>query len=344
MRVLIDAHMVGKNEGGNERYIASLIEALGKRIEIVAIVGSPDIKIRGAYKTVFFDGSNLARYLFQIPSLMKKERCELVLTTYFASPLSASRNVVMVHDLLPLRRPDYFSVKERLQFWCLGVSIYLARAVIVPSKFVKQEVGYFYPSMESKVSVIPEAASSGIKPFRLEKRKILRERMQIDREAVLVVLSKYQKRPLKPIKKALEQVKRRMIVYLLNIPGNEADKLEGKHEYRPIQHLTNKELVELYQAVDLVVYGSRYEGFGLPVLEAIQSGTPLLTTRIPPIVEMLGDDESRYFELDKPATLTRQIENLWKNGQRVYNVAKRYSWDKTARSTEKLFVSLVVKK
>lgn len=341
MRVLVDAHMVGENEGGNERYIASLIGALGKSVEVVALVGKPTVKIKGALKTVWVGRSNWTRYLYQIPWVMKRERCELVLTTYFVSPFVWRRNVVMVHDLLPFRKPEYFSRKERGQFWLLKPSIALARAIIVPSEFVKQEIGYFFPQMGEKVRVIPEAAGAEFKQISEEKREKLRRTWQIDRTAVLVLLSKYQKRPWRPIKEALEKVRRKLVVYILNKPSGEDEELRGKHEYRLVKNLTDRELSELYQAVDLVIYGSSYEGFGLPVLEALRSGRALLTTRIPPIVEMLGNDERYFFELEKPETLTKQVEKVWKNRQSVYNVERRYSWSKTARLTEQLFRSLV---
>jgi len=340
MKVLVDAHMLGLNEGGNERYIASLIQSLGRKVEICAIVGNSRKNVYGASKIIKVNCSNWIRYLYLIPKVMRDENCEVVLTTYFISPFVARKNIVMIHDLLPLRNPEYFNIRERLQFLLLKYSIYFARKIIVPSNFVKSEIAHFFPGFERKVRVIAEAANAIFKPVSRKERSKLRRKYNLDKVAVLVILSKYQKRPLEPIMEGLQLVGREMVVYLLNSSFEAIVNSNAKIEYRVIKGVKDEVLAELYSSVDLVIYGSRYEGFGLPILESLQSKTPLLTTKIAPAREILGDDYKYYFDLDKPLSLAHQIKKLLKESQQPNQtvlkqeaIVNNYSLMKTAGET-----------
>ena len=199
MKVLVDGHMIGSGEGGNERYITSLVEALSKIVKVDVLVGNNVKKLKGRAGLVRVRRSNLARYLFEMPRLLMQGKYDLLFTTYFVSPLVAKRNVVMVHDLLPMRHPEFFNLRERVQFGMLRLSLYMAAGVIVPSQFVAEEIKFFMPNMIKKIFVIPEAANSVFRPKSRTERVRLRKQYAIVDFAVLVMASKYQKRPLYPV-------------------------------------------------------------------------------------------------------------------------------------------------
>lgn len=346
MKVLIDAHMVGNNEGGNERYIRSLVRELGKLIAVDVIVSSKSVTVHGAKRHFVVKSSNIVRYLNEIPKLMKRENYDLVLTTYFVAPTCANSNVIMVHDMLPFRNPEYFSLKERIQFLGLGYSIKKARKVIVPSRFVADEITYFFPNQRNKVVVIPEAADTIFKPYKPSQRSEVRNNLKLRQLCVLVVASRFAKRPLKPVLKGLNQLKQSVTAVVLGAESSDRISSTSKVEVRYLGNISDAELSDLYNAADMVIYPSKYEGFGLPVLEAMACKTILLTTKIPPVTEIAGKAPI-YFEIDKPYSLARAINKVRSNKkyrlekiERGYIKAKSYSWIKTAELTKNLFMQI----
>jgi glycosyltransferase involved in cell wall biosynthesis len=107
-----------------------------------------------------------------------------------------------------------------------------------------------------------------------------------------------------------------------------------------ISRVDDEDLVVLYQGADLFVFPSLYEGFGLPVLEAMMSGIPVLTTKCGSILEV-GSDFVHYFDHADAVDLARQILQIlsWKEEERknwIMNARKRasrFSWEQTALKT-----------
>lgn len=345
MKILIDAHMVGTGEGGNERYIESLSMSLGK-IAHVDLLVTQSLGKSKLSKFIRVSKSNILRYFFFITWHVIRGKYDLVLTTYFVSPLVAFRNVIIVHDLLPLRHPEYFSLRQRVQFFFLPVSIYLAKAIIVPSKFIKSEFSKFYPMATRKVRVIHEAANPVFKSKSLSVRMTLRKKRGVDQFSVLVVGSKFEKRPLGPVLEGLLPYGKNIKIFVLQSPANQ----NKKYTNMDIQYLGNindSELCNYYNLVDAVIYPSKYEGFGLPILEAMACGTPVIATKIPPVIE-IADNVPYYFSLPNPRTLFMVVKSIKEDGAlkrrkilQGYNVAKSFSWDKTSRETLTLFGEIV---
>ncbi len=103
------------------------------------------------------------------------------------------------------------------------------------------------------------------------------------------------------------------------------------------ERLDRAALIRLYQGAELFVFPSRYEGFGLPVLEAMRAGTPVLTTRCGAIPE-IGGDAVRYFDPDTPGDLAQALRMALDHPdadqvRRARERARRFTWERTARLT-----------
>ncbi len=115
-----------------------------------------------------------------------------------------------------------------------------------------------------------------------------------------------------------------------------AARLEGAVKH--IRRLTDDELVMAYNTATAFIYPSLYEGFGLPLLEAMACGTPVLASNVASIPEVAGD-AALYFDPGKPDSITEMMEavldrdracTLKDNGKAR---ARLFNWDETSRLT-----------
>ena len=338
MKILIDGHMLGAHEGGNERYAESLVKSISRLAKIGVIVSAKQSSLKGVLQHIS-GRSNLMRYLWEIPSYFWQGKYDLVITTYFASPLIARRNVIIVHDMLPYRRPDFFPFRERVQFLMLGWSIRHCAAILVPTQFVKNEIASFYPNLVSKIFITSEAAAPIFHRMSEVDRKRLKKKHRSTIPSVLVFGSKLEKRPLKPVLVALSNYPNKIRVYILQKPQKYRVVGYPNLQMKYLKNLSDRVLSEYYNFVDAIIYPSIYEGFGLPVIEAMKSGVPVITTKISPIRE-LAKTAAYYINLDDEKSIISCLESVLNDGtkraqkiDRGYTIASKYSWSKTAKST-----------
>ena len=105
-------------------------------------------------------------------------------------------------------------------------------------------------------------------------------------------------------------------------------------------------LCQLYNQAQAFIFPSHYEGFGIPILEALACGCPVVASRIPSSLEV-GKDSLYYFDLDKPETFFSALDKAISEGhtpkriQRGLNLARTFSWEITARKTLEVYKQLL---
>ncbi|NLB68223.1 MAG: glycosyltransferase family 4 protein [Lentisphaerae bacterium] len=100
-----------------------------------------------------------------------------------------------------------------------------------------------------------------------------------------------------------------------------------------LYEVAKPDLVALYQGCALFLFPSRYEGFGLPVLEALHAGAPVITTREASIPEV-GGNAVNYVPVDEPETLVETIRNvLSPHYEKISFPPPEFSWEQTAQAT-----------
>lgn len=352
MKVLIDGHMLGTGEGGNERYIENLALALikQKHVETSVLVPASYQQFSKNIKQFYIrekTASNIMRILCTLPKLAKKINADIVHSTYVGPIIGSAKLVLTVHDFIFKSYPEYFSTREKLIFNCLlPFSMHKAAAIIVPSDFVKEELVRYYPRHANKVFVTHEAAAEKFKIINSNSAKNrIMKKFDIKSPFILAFNGKYAKRNINRVIDAHTQVGAKFPDLQLVILGGKDNinrKIKSK-KIRILKNIPDADLVLLYNAAKAVIYYSVYEGFGLPILEAFSCGTSVIASNISVHREVAGN-AAFYANPQDARDLAKKIVSLINNprmakkmGKKGYKKALEYSWEKTAKSTIKAY-------
>ncbi|MFW9804972.1 MAG: glycosyltransferase family 4 protein [Candidatus Thorarchaeota archaeon] len=361
MRVAIDAHMVGMRETGNEVYITNLIRALQSMempdIEFVILQTarseSPLDPARPAenFRVVrVIPANSFVRIPWSIPRQVRRKQVDVLHMTYNAPPwLSSSALVVSVHDLAYRLYPQYYSPRARLILSLLiPLSIRRAERVTTLSENSRQDIVREYGLSADKIVVTSAAASPEFQVVE-DRRRLgaVRARYGLRESFVLAVGNLEPRKNLSGLVRAYAALRQSgaisqqlVIVGQAHWQGSavsaEVKKLGLSREVVFTGYVPIDDLVMLYNAATVFVYPSLYEGFGLPILEAMSCGTPVITSNLASIPEVAGEAAllvSPQSEEDLAQVLGRVLvdESLrHKLREKGLRQAAQFSWGKTA--------------
>jgi glycosyltransferase involved in cell wall biosynthesis len=363
MRIGIDAHMVGSRETGNETYCLGLIEGL-EQIEdhnqYMVYLTSPTVlpSVNGhgrLLRRMLRRGSSAWRLLMGFAQASRSDRLDVLHVTYNVPFFTRCPLVVSVHDISYVHFPEFFSKRDlRLLSTYVPYSLKAARHVLTLSESAAQDIERVYGVPRSKISVVPLAArapyTSMAEPTRVAH---VREIYGLSEPYVLAVGN------LQPRKNLL-----RLVEAVAQLPAWASDlklALVGKAQWRESDiyrrvtelglqdrvvftgYVSDEDLAHLYHGSHALVYPSLYEGFGLPVLEAMSCGTPVICSNTSSMPEVAGDaaimiDPLNISEMAdaigsvvKSNSLREQLRHLG------FARAASFSWLKTACQTLKVY-------
>jgi glycosyltransferase involved in cell wall biosynthesis len=230
-----------------------------------------------------------------------------------------------------------------------------AFVVITPSETVRREVSEHLRIKPAKIVVIPDAQRDIFRPLPAEETVETKRRLNIEDEFILCVGTIEPRKNLLALLKAFAEILRSTsLCPQLVIAGHEGWLTEELFSHiqrsgledrlRFTGYLTDEDLRALYSSCSVFVYPSLYEGFGLPPLEAMACGAPVVTSRIPSIIETVGTEAASLVSpTDVQALAGKIIEILNDDNLRRHlsatgqQRASLFSWEKTARSTLKVY-------
>ncbi|MBZ5555663.1 MAG: glycosyltransferase [Acidobacteriia bacterium] len=276
-------------------------------------------------------------------------------TAYTTPAFSHARLVVTVHDLSFITHPQFHTEANRS--FCVretGRAAKLAAMVIVPSQVTKQDLQRHFGVPDDRIAVIPEAAAAEFRPVddASEIRAVLKKH-RIDGDYLLFVGSIEPRKNLTGLLRAasgwLRAAPARQLVVAgpsgwLNDDVNRlVDELDIRDRVHFLGYVDREDLRALYAGARAFIYPSFHEGFGLPVLEAMACGAPVIASTAPAIEEIAAG-AARLVAPDRVDDLRKAIEEVANDdGERArlrtlgLERAARYSWRETARQTLEVY-------
>src|SRR5262249_42018302 len=249
-------------------------------------------------------GNSSVSEQLRIPLALQREDVTLFHAPHYVlPPLVRCRSVVTIHDCIHLMFPQYLPSRAAFAYarTSIGLAARRATRIITVSESSKRDIIRFVDAQPDKIDVIYNAYDErfGVEP-REEDVVRVRERFQLHDEFVLYAGNVKPHKNLERLIQAFDIVRQRGLDHLkLVIIGDEVSKYAALrravhrhqlHKYvRFLGYLPEETLAVMYRLAGVFVFPSLYEGFGLPPLEAMASGTPVVTSNVSSLPEVAGD-------------------------------------------------------
>jgi glycosyltransferase involved in cell wall biosynthesis len=240
----------------------------------------------------------------RIPVALKRERVSLFHAPHYVlPPLVPCRSVVTIHDCIHLMFPEYLPNKLALGYARASITLASRRAtrVLTVSESSKRDILRFIDISPSKIDVIANAYDERFSVEPCEEDVVrVRERYQLQDEFVLYAGNVKPHKNLERLIEAFRIVRDRGLDHIkLVLIGDDISKYASLrravhrhqlHKYvRFLGYVSEETLAVMYRLAAVFVFPSLYEGFGLPPLEAMASGTPVVTSNVSSLPEVAGD-------------------------------------------------------
>jgi glycosyltransferase involved in cell wall biosynthesis len=348
LRIAINGRFLTQKTWGVQRFAVEAVHAIDAlldadpyralrgRIEIVAPAQARDFPLRNIplRRAGFFSG-----YIWEQVELPLHAAGQLLLNLCMLGPLLTRHQIVVVHDATVRALPDNFSPRFRAAYGFI-IPRLCARAdlVVTVSEFSRQEIGKWYGADIDKIPICYEGGDH-IRAVTADPTALDRFGLR-DKKFLLGVGVTSSNKNIETVLAAFQQAK--LGDTLLVLTGESSISVHGplasvqSENVRKVGHVSDADLRTLYEHALALTYPSRYEGFGLPPLEAMNCGCPVIISDQPALVEIAGD-AALQCGVDDVAGLAQMMRALHADPalrERLKNAglerARHFTWRKTA--------------
>ncbi len=367
MHIAIDAHSVGAQLAGNESYVTNLIEALAEtdnanRYTLYVTKQKAIERFKNRWPHVDVRLTLPHTPLIRIPLTLTRElrrRPVDLLHVQYTAPLWTPCPVVAtIHDLSFEHLPQTFTRRSRAQLrLTVRRTARTASHLIASSEYSRRDIIETYAIKESRVSVAPLAAPNHFAPVtNKEELSRVRAAYRIEGEYILAVGSVQPRKNLPRLIAAYANLRRTRthaklpaLVLVGKLGWLYEDTLRAIEEHqvsddvRWTGYVPESDLPALYTSATCFAYPSYFEGFGLPPLEAMQCGAPVIAGNRTSLPEVVGDAGLLVDPFDVEAiadALARVIDDEGLRAEmRLKGLAqaRKFSWSRTAHLTLKAY-------
>lgn len=277
--------------------------------------------------------------------LSLRARSGLLWSPANTGPIFHPRHIVTIHDLAVLKKEPWFSpVFQRYYAYVIPKLVQNAVHIITDSDFIRAEILSQFNLKEDKVETCP----LGVSP------KFFIDSAPVSENPYLLAVGSLDPRKNLPrLFRAWRQIHPRFPETELRVVGGggsifkdmDSSSIEGSN-IRLLGKISDSELVEQYRGATAFAYPSLYEGFGLPVLEAMAAGLPVLTSKCSAMSEITGacavlvDPLEEDSISDGLVRILKSAELRHSLGQSGTAIAQRFTWERTAESITRILIKL----
>ena len=303
MKIAINTLPISPHMTGIGTYTKSLVDAtdtFGAPHKYIYFSGN-GLNIKGNSKQILVKKADMMWEQLHLPSIMKFWQVDLYHSPLFTCPIvDEVPCVITIHDVIPEIRPDLCSLKF-LDFYHFRIapSVRAATKVITTSEFSKQEMVKYLKIDPAKVEVIYQGISPEFSPRKLSCFPELRNRLGLPEKYILYVGMIEPRKNIENLITAFAKVAAQFPDLHLVLAGRKdspqynldavKEKTKVASRISEMGYVSQQDLPILYAGASMFVFLSLYEGFGRPVVEAMASGVPVITSNISSLPEITKD-------------------------------------------------------
>ena len=298
------------------------------------------------------------RYIRTVRNEVKEGNIKHIVSqelAYILNSIKLENNIVTCYDLIP-----WIYEKDRSSLWKENMKgLKQADLIITISKFSKDEIIKFLDYPKEKIKIVYPAVDHSLYYANPDKGILKRVNISNDQKILLYVGSELPRQNVPILVKALKKLK-------IKIPGIKLIKIGESQSYGArnnilklikdldllddvifVGYIPEEEMPLWYNAADILIYPCAYAGFGLPPLEAMACGTPVITSNTTSLPEVVGDagimidPDNAELLADKMydvLTNNKLKENLIKKGLKH---SKHFNWDESAKKTLEIYKMMI---
>lgn len=350
MKIAIDLRIFGTKPGGlgryNQKFLENLIKTDTKNDYFLIFKEKPGFVLPANFKVIICNCHWYGlKEQFLIPYILYKLKPDLVHFTHFNVPIFYyGRFVVTIHDLIMTKFPSQrsttlnrylFKVKYWLYNQVIKQAIKKAEKVIAVSQYTAADIKKYFSLSDKeskKIQVVYEGVSN--------EATIKNNSLNLPKNFFLYVGNAYPHKNLDFLVKTFQEFIKKYPEYHLVLVGNKNyfyTRLEEETKHTNVifaGHLSDEDLASYYKAARAYIFPSLYEGFGLPPLEAMVHGLPVLSSNASCLPEIL-EDSVLYFNPNDQEDLLSKINSIVSDQllrdlliAKGYKQIEKYSWKK----------------
>lgn len=353
LHLAINATELGRQRGGNETYIAGLLSGLAHlnspaQFSLLTCQWPAAVPVPAGFHRV-----NLGIYrripflLWQQTLALRRLKPDWYLANFFLPPLLPCRGAVVVHDLSFRAHPEYFprSVAWYMR-WLTGLAIQKAARVLTVSEFSRRELHRFYRVKAAKVAVVPNGVEPGFQPGATAADHSILASYGVTEPYILALGNIHPRKNLARVLQAYQLLQQQgeslpKMVWV-GLPRWDSGELLDQARLAGVilpGFVAQQDLPTFYRQTTMLVYPSLYEGFGLPPLEAMACGAPVVTSNTTSLPEVVGEAALTVDPTDTTAIAQAMARLVTDPALRQQFKeaglarAKQFTWQRTAQCT-----------